>query len=154
IKTLKIPGIYLQGEFRRYYPEGEVTAHVLGFTNVDDHGQEGLELAYDQWLQGTPGQKRVLKDRLGHVVAASDVIKTPKPGHNLFLSIDRRIQYFASRELQAGVAKYQASSGSAVVLDVATGEILAMVNAPTYNPNNRPANSEGRYRNRAVTDLF
>ncbi len=154
IKALKIPGVYLQPAFKRYYPEGEVTAHVLGFTNIDDQGQEGLELAYDHWLQGSPGLMRVLKDRLGHIVADVDVIKPPRPGQNLNLSIDHRIQYFAYRELEQGVAKYKAKSGSIVVLDVKTGEILAMVNWPSYNPNNRPSVEDGRYRNRAVTDVF
>jgi cell division protein FtsI (penicillin-binding protein 3) len=154
VKALKIPGVYLQPEFRRYYPEGEVTAHVLGFTNVDDHGQEGLELAYDQWLAGELGLKRVLKDRLGHTIQDVDVIKAPRSGQNLYLSIDERLQYFAYRELQAGIEKYQADSGSAIVLDARTGEILAMVNSPSYNPNNRPDGSDGSYRNRAVTDTF
>lgn len=154
IRALKIPGVYLQPEFRRYYPEGDVTAHILGFTNVDDHGQEGLELAYDSWLAGEPGIKRVLKDRLGHTIQDVDVLKPPRPGQNLYLSIDRRIQYFAGRELEDGIKKYQADSGSVVVLDARTGEILAMVNSPSYNPNNRPADQNGRYRNRAVTDTF
>jgi cell division protein FtsI (penicillin-binding protein 3) len=154
VKALKIPGIYLQPEFRRYYPQGEVTAHVLGFTNVDDHGQEGLELAYDQWLNGEPGLKRVLKDRLGRTIEDMDVLKAPRPGQNLYLSIDSHLQYFAYQELQAGIQKYQATSGSAVILDVKTGEILAMVNWPSYNPNNRPDAHDGRYRNRAVTDTF
>lgn len=154
VKALKIPGIYMQPEFRRYYPDGEVMAHVLGFTNVDDHGQEGMELAYDQWLNGAPGIKRVLKDRLGNTVEDMSVVKAPRPGQNLYLSIDSRIQYFAYQQLQAGIQKFQASSGSAVVLDVRTGEILAMVNWPSFNPNNRPADQDGRYRNRAVTDTF
>lgn len=154
IKGLGISGLYLQNEYRRYYPEGEVTAHILGFTNIDDHGQEGLELAYNNWLQGVSGLKRVLKDRLGHIVADVDVIRAPKPGHNLTLSVDRRIQYFAYQELAAGVNKYKARSGSVVVLDINTGEILAMANYPSYNPNNRPAIEDERYRNRAVTDLF
>lgn len=154
IKELEIPGVYLQHEYRRYYPEGEITAHVLGFTNVDDHGQEGLELAYNQWLQGVVGIKRVLKDRLGHIVADVGVIREPKPGQNLSLSIDRRIQYFAYRELQNGVAQFKADSGTVVVLDVTTGEILAMVNYPSYNPNDRRGPHDARYRNRAVTDLL
>lgn len=154
VKALKIPGVYLQPEFRRYYPEGDVTAHILGFTNIDDHGQEGLELAYDQWLAGVPGLKRVLKDRLGRTIQDVDVLKPPRPGQNLYLSIDRRIQYFASRELQDGVKQYQADSGSVVVLDVRTGEVLAMANWPSFNPNNRSANQNSSYRNRAVTDTF
>jgi cell division protein FtsI (penicillin-binding protein 3) len=154
IKGLGIPGLYLQREYKRYYPEAEVMAHVLGFTNIDDQGQEGLELAYNQWLQGVPGLKRVLQDRLGHIVADVSIIKTPRPGQNLILSIDRRLQYFAYQALADGIAHYKALSGSVVVLDVTTGEILAMANWPSYNPNNRSAFDDGRYRNRAVTDVF
>ncbi len=154
IKALGITGVYLQQEYRRFYPEGEVTAHVLGFTNVDDHGQEGLELAYNQWLQGAAGQKRVLQDRLGHIVADVKVIKTPRPGQNLLLSLDRRIQYFAYSALQQGITKFKAASGSVVVLDVNTGEILAMVNSPSFNPNNRSQANADSYRNRAVTDVL
>jgi cell division protein FtsI (penicillin-binding protein 3) len=154
IRAMKIDGLYLQREYMRYYPEGEVTAHVLGITNVDDQGQEGLELAFDSWLRGTPGKMEVVKDRLGHIV---DIIKTeslPKEGHNLILSIDRRIQYQAYYELKKTVQKYRAESGSVVVLDVKTGEILAMVNQPSYNPNNRATATKDSYRNRAVTDSF
>lgn len=154
IKALAIPGVYLQHSYHRFYPEGEVTAHVLGFTNIDDQGQEGLELAYNQWLEGIPGLKRVLQDRLGHIVADVDILHAPRAGQNLVLSIDRRIQYYAYRELAAGVAKYKAASGSVVVLDVRTGEILAMVNWPSYDPNDRPPDINGCYRNRAVTDVF
>jgi len=154
IKKLGLSGVYYQSEYRRYYPEAEVAAHVLGFTNIDDQGQEGLELAYNQWLGGSAGLKRVLKDRFGHTVAELNVIKPPRPGHNLQLALDRRLQYFAYRELQAGINQYQADSGSVVVLDTTTGEILAMVNSPAYNPNSRPAKRDGRYRNRAVTDIF
>lgn len=154
IKALNIPGIYLQREYRRYYPEGEDTSHVVGFTNVDDHGQEGLELAYNQWLQGMPGLKRVLQDRFGHIVEDVDIIRPPHAGQNLVLSIDRRIQYFAYRELADGITKFKATSGSVVVMDVNTGEILAMVNWPSYNPNNRPCGSSECYRNRAETDTF
>lgn len=154
IKALAIPGVYLQHEYRRFYPEGEVTAHILGFTNVDDHGQEGLELGYNSWLQGATGLKKILRDRLGHVVADIGMIREPRPGQNLTLSIDRRIQYFAYRELKDGIAKFQADSGSVVVLDIKTGEILAMVNWPSYNPNDRSSKHDGRYRNRAATDLL
>lgn len=154
IKSLKLPGIYLQNDYRRYYPEGEVTAHVVGLTNVDDQGQEGLELLYNDWLQGEPGKKRVVKDRIGRVISDVETISDQKPGKNLILSIDRRIQYLAYRELLAGILFNKAQSGSVVVLDVKTGEVLAMVNYPSFNPNNRvSAKSEG-YRNRAVTDVF
>jgi cell division protein FtsI (penicillin-binding protein 3) len=154
IKSLKIPGVFLQDEYHRYYPEGPVMAHVVGLTNVDDKGQEGLELAYNNWLEGRPGLKKVLKDRLGRIIAGVRSIRSPKPGNDLQLSIDRRIQYVAFRELKSGIEKYQADSGSVVVLDVKTGEILAMVNWPSYNPNDRLSVQDGRYRNRALTDLF
>lgn len=154
IKLLKISGVFLQNEYHRYYPEGPVMAHVVGLTNVDDEGQEGLELAYNNWLQGRSGLKKVIKDRLGRVIANVCSIHTPQPGHDLQLSIDKRIQYVAYRELNNGIKKYQADSGSVVVLDVKTGEILAMVNWPSYNPNDRIKIQDGRYRNRALTDLF
>lgn len=154
IKDLKIPGIFLQNEYHRYYPEGLVMAHVVGLTNVDDKGQEGLELAYNNWLEGQSGLKKVIKDRLGHVVADIRSIRQPKPGRDLQLSIDKRIQYVAFRELKIGIERYQADSGSIVVLDVKTGEILAMVNWPSYNPNDRLTVYDGYTRNRALTDLF
>lgn len=154
IKALNIEGLYLQQEYRRYYPEGEVTAHVVGFNNVDDRGQEGLELAYDQWLQGEPGKKWVIKDRLGRVISDVQNVQDQKAGNDLVLSVDRRIQYLAYRELMAGVTENQAQSGSVVVLDVQTGEVLAMVNVPSYNPNNRPGRMSDVFRNRAVTDSF
>jgi cell division protein FtsI (penicillin-binding protein 3) len=154
IKDLKIPGVFLQHEYHRYYPEGPVMAHVVGLTNVDDKGQEGLELAYNNWLEGQSGLKKVIKDRLGHVVADVRSIRQPKPGHDLQLSIDKRIQYMAFRELKTGIERYQADSGSVVVLDVKTGEVLAMVNWPSYNPNDRLTTQGGHTRNRALTDLF
>ncbi|WP_211924130.1 peptidoglycan D,D-transpeptidase FtsI family protein [Coxiella endosymbiont of Amblyomma nuttalli] len=154
VLALHIPGVFFKREYKRYYPEGEVTAHVIGLTNIDDQGQEGLELAYNQWLAGTPGQDAVVKDRLGHVIPNVALLKQPLQGHDLILSIDHRIQYLAYRALKETVSNYHAASGSAVVLDVKTGEILAMVNQPSYNPNSRPNNHDGRYRNRAVTDMF
>lgn len=154
IRDLKMPGIYLQREFRRYYPEGEVMAHALGFTNIDDNGQEGVELAYNSWLKGRAGRKRVLKDRLGHIIANVQTTAEPMPGNNLTLSLDRRIQYAAYRELKNSVKKNKAASGSIVVLDVKTGEILAMANAPSFNPNSHKKRHDRRYRNRAVTDMF
>ncbi|MCW8828402.1 MAG: penicillin-binding transpeptidase domain-containing protein [Gammaproteobacteria bacterium] len=154
VMALRIPGVSLQPEYRRYYPMGEVAAHVLGFTNIDDVGQEGIELMLDQTLRGTPGSKRVLRDRLGRIVENVESIHEPRPGDNLQLSIDRRIQYLAYRELKAAVNRHRASSGSAVVLDVITGEVLAMVNQPAYNPNNRSDLDSSRFRNRAVTDVF
>lgn len=153
IKSFKIPGIYLQEEYRRYYPEGEIAAHVIGFTNIDDQGQEGLELGYNQWLQGERGKKWVIRDRLGRNISDVQTLADQRPGQDLVLSIDRRIQYLAYRELLAGVTENKARSGSAIVLDSRTGEILAMVNVPSYNPNNRPRMSEV-FRNRAITDTF
>lgn len=154
IKALGISGVFFQKEYKRYYPEGEVSAHVVGLTNVDDIGQEGLELAYNNWLEGVPGKREVQKDRLGHVIADLSVIKKPKPGASLALSIDHRIQYLAYRALKKQVQHLHAASGSIVALDVKTGEVLAMVNQPSYNPNRRPPDRHGRYRNRAVTDTF
>jgi cell division protein FtsI (penicillin-binding protein 3) len=148
-----IPGVYMQREFRRFYPHGEVMAHVLGFTNIDDHGQEGLELAFDSWLTGKPGAQRVIRDRRGHIVENVDLIRAAEPGKDITLSIDRRIQYLAYRELKAALIANGAASGSVVVIDVPTGEILAMVNQPAYNPNAREAAEPGTHRNRAVTDV-
>lgn len=154
IKALKIPGIYLQQDYKRFYPEGEVAAHVIGFTNIDDHGQEGLELAYNDWLSGISGKKRVIKDRTGRVIDNVQMLQKQKPGNDLVLSLNRRIQYLAYRELLDGVKKNVAVSGTVVVLDVKTGEILAMVNQPSYNPNNMRALPKDYLRNRAITDVF
>lgn len=155
IRALHLPGVYFQREYRRFYPEGEVTAHILGFTNLDDQGQEGIELGYNQWLAGVPGKRQVTKNRLGDIISNVSILRQPSPGHDLVLSIDRRIQYLAYSELKAGVEKFQATSGTAIVLDARTGEILAMVNQPSYNPNKRlTSHDDGRFRNRAVTDTF
>jgi len=154
VMALGIPGVSLQPEYRRYYPMGEVVAHVVGFTNIDDIGQEGVELMMDKRLRGVPGSKRVLKDRLGRIVENVESISEPRAGDDLQLSIDRRIQYLAYRELKAAVQRHHARGGSAVMLDVTTGEVLAMVNQPSYNPNNRSDLSSSRLRNRAVTDVF
>jgi len=154
VKELSIPGVYYKSEYRRFYPEAEATSHVLGFTNVDDHGQEGMELALDKWLVGLPGSRQVLKDRYGHVVQEIKTIREPHAGKDLTLSLDRRIQYTAYKELKEGVEKYQAKNGSVVVLDVHTGEVLALVNYPSYNPNGRTSGQDALHRNRAVTDLF
>ncbi len=154
IMALKIPGVALMPEYKRFYPAGEVTAHIVGFTNVDDAGQEGMELVFDQRLRSTPGAKRVIKDRLGHVVENVERVQEPHPGQDIALSIDRRLQYLAYRELKAAVQKNRADAGSAVILDVQTGEVLAMVNQPAYNPNNRDRINSSHLRNRAVTDVF
>ncbi len=154
VKALGIPGVNMLREYRRYYPAGEVTGHLLGFTNVDDVGQEGLELAYDQWLGGTPGLKRVMRDSLGRTIEDIERIRPPRPGKDLYTSIDLRLQYLAYRELKAAVQANRARSGSVVVLDIATGEVLAMVNQPSFNPNDREQYAASRYRNRATNDVF
>ena len=154
VVELNIPGVFLQREYRRYYPGREYTAHLIGFTDVDDKGQEALELAFDAQLAGKPGSRRVIKDRLGHIVEDVESIRTPQQGRDLALSIDAKIQYLAYRELKNAVAANQAKAGGIVVLDVRTGEVLAMVNLPSYNPNNRGKLEPARTRNRAVTDVF
>lgn len=154
IARLEIPGVDIEREYRRYYPAGEVVGHLIGFTDIDDVGQEGLELAFDTWLAGEPGKKRVMKDRLGQVVEDVERIKQASPGRELATSIDLRIQYLAYRELKAAIRRSSAASGSVVVLDVGTGEVLAIVNQPTYNPNDRAQFAAGKYRNRAITDIF
>ncbi|MCW4454203.1 penicillin-binding protein 2 [Flavobacterium sp. MXW15] len=153
IVALKIPGVFSQREFRRFYPQGEAMAHVLGFTNIDDRGQEGLELAFDDWLRGKPGAKRVIRDRKGAIVESIDLVRAAEPGKDLTLSIDRRIQFLAYRELRNALVENKAAGGSIVVMDVATGEILAMVNLPTYNPNAVDGTRPDARRNRAVTDM-
>ncbi|MBA3660265.1 MAG: penicillin-binding protein 2 [Gammaproteobacteria bacterium] len=153
VKLLAIPGLYAMETSRRYYPEAEVAAHLVGFTNIDDKGQEGLELAYNQWLSGSSGKKWVIKDPLGRII--EDVDHTAeRPGNDLILSIDRRIQYMAYRELLSGIFTNEASAGSVIVLDVETGEVLAMVNYPSFNPNNRGKLIPSHFRNRAITDTF
>jgi cell division protein FtsI (penicillin-binding protein 3) len=154
VVALGVPGVFLQREYRRYYPAGDVTAHLIGFTDVDDRGQEALELAFDKVLAGQPGSRRVIKDRLGQIVEDVESIRTPRDGSTLRLSIDARIQYLAYRELKSAVAEHRAKAGGVVVLDVETGEVLAMVNSPSFNPNNRGKLDPRRARNRAVTDLF
>jgi cell division protein FtsI (penicillin-binding protein 3) len=154
VTALQLPGVALQREYRRYYPTGEVTGHVLGFTDVDDQGIEGIELMYDDLLRGIPGSKRVLKDRLGRIVEDVASISEPRPGRDIRISIDRRIQYLAYRELKASVLHHRAQGGSAVVLDTRSGEVLAMVNQPAYNPNNLRHRASARARNRAITDVF
>ena len=154
IKALGIPGVYLLREYRRYYPAGEVAGHVVGFTTIDDKGQEGLELDYDQLLNGEDGAKRVIQDMYGHYVQNVESIRAPRPGGDLVTSIDLRIQYLAYRELKAAMQEYRARAGSIVVLDVDTGEVLAMVNQPSFNPNDRDQLKPELYRNRAATDIF
>lgn len=154
VTDLNIPGVFLKREYRRYYPAGEVTAHVVGFTNIDDVGQEGVELALDAKLKGRPGSKRVIKDRLGRIVEEVEQVSLPQHGEDVVLTIDRRIQYLAYRELKAAVSKHRADAGSVVILDALSGEILAMANQPSYNPNSRDNLQLEGLRNRAITDVF
>jgi cell division protein FtsI (penicillin-binding protein 3) len=153
VMRLGISGVYLQREYKRYYPAGEVTAHLVGFTGIDDQGQEGFELTMNDTLSGKSGSRKVIKDRAGHIIEDLEAVKVPQDGHDVTLSIDRRIQYLAHRELTKAVDKFKAKAGAAVVLDAKTGEVLAMANVPTYNPNN-PVNIHGKSRNRAITDTF
>lgn len=155
IATLKIPGISLGREYHRYYPASEVAAHLVGFTDIDQHGREGIELAYDGLLKGTPGLKRVLKDRLGRTVENIEAVEPAQPGRDIALSIDQRVQYIAYQQLKAAVLQHHAKAGSMVILDAKSGEVLALVNQPSYNPNNRHGKLKlDHFRNRAVTDMF
>ena len=154
VADLKIPGVAVQREYRRFYPTGEVGAQVLGFTSIDDEGQEGLELTYNEWLQGQVGSKRVIIDSLGRAIQDVELMKEPQNGKDLIISIDMRLQYLAYRELKAAVIENKAKTASAVILDVQTGEVLAMVNQPSTNPNGRNARDNQGFRNRGVTDLF
>ncbi|HCJ31054.1 MAG TPA: cell division protein [Pseudomonas sp.] len=154
VLDLNIPGVYSQEEFRRFYPAGEVAAHVVGFTDIDDRGREGLELAYDEWLAGVPGKRQVLKDRRGRLIKDVQVTKNAKAGKALALSIDLRLQYLAHSELRKVVQEYGAKAASLVMVDVKTGEVLAMANQPTYNPNNRRNLHPSAMRNRALIDVF
>jgi len=154
IADARIPGVFVDPEYHRFYPASEVTAHLLGFTNVDDIGQEGLELAYDAALRGSVGTKRVIKDRLGQVIDNVESLKAPSAGRTLTLAIDKRLQYLAYRELKAAIVAHRAQSGSMVIVNSRTGEVLAMVNQPSYNPNSRAGLRGEYYRNRAVTDVF
>jgi cell division protein FtsI (penicillin-binding protein 3) len=152
VTALHIPGVHLQREYRRYYPAGEVTGHILGFTGDGDAGQEGLELAFEPMLQGENGLKKVVQDRHGNIVENLESIRPARAGEELVSSIDLRIQYLAYRELKSAVHEFGAKGGSVVVIDVRTGEILAMVNQPSFNPNDRLQLDPARYRNRAATD--
>ena len=154
ILDLGIPGVSGRREYKRFYPAGEVTAQLVGFTDINDSGQEGMELAYDTWLTGESGSKKVVKDRAGRVINDISLIKPARSGENLRLSIDLRVQYAAYRALKAAVQKHHAKSGSVVVLDVITGEVLAMVNQPSFNPNDRSHLKSDSTRNRAMTDIM
>jgi cell division protein FtsI (penicillin-binding protein 3) len=154
VRKLDLPGVYFQREYKRFYPNAEVTGHLLGFTSLDEAGQEGLELAFDRTLKGTDGGKRVIQDGRGRVIQNVEVVRAPVQGQDLVTSIDLRIQYLAYRELKAAIRKHRARAGTVIVLDIATGEVLAMVNQPSFNPNDRGQYEVARYRNRAVTDIF
>jgi len=154
IAAMGVPGLYLRREYRRYYPAGEVAAHVVGFTNVDDLGQEGVERAYQDWLAGREGERQIMRDRRGNLIRDLVPIKTAQMGGNLALALDLKIQYLAHRELAAAIATHKAKGGSVVVLDAKTGEILALANQPNFNPNNRRNYQPGPMRNRAVIDTF
>ena len=154
IKQLEIPGIGLNNEYRRFYPEGEAMAHVVGFTNVEDRGQEGMELSREKELAGHPGQRRVVVDRLGRVVEEMAILQLPQNGKDLNLSIDSKIQYLAYNAIKDAVEKHHAKAGGAVVLDTQTGEILALANYPSYNPNDRKFLTGEQLRNRVLTDTF
>ena len=137
VASLNLPGISLQREYRRYYPAGEETAQMLGFTGQDDNGQEGLELALQEWLGGKSGSQRVIKDRRGHIVEDAGSLHAPKPGSDVVLSLDRNVQHLAYRELENAIKQHHAKAGAVVVLDARSGEVLALANYPAYNPNNR-----------------
>ena len=155
VLSLNLEGVYSQQEYQRFYPQGEVTAHLIGFSNVDDIGQEGLELTYDEWLRGVPGKRQVMKDRRGNIIEELNTIQTAQPGKSLELSIDFRIQNIAYRELKEEFITRRAKGASIVVLDVATGEVLAMANQPSYNPHNKSGMTDfSVLRNRAITDVF
>ena len=154
VRGLSVPGVYFEREFRRYYPEAEVAAHVVGFTNIDGQGQEGVEFAYDRVLRGRAGAKQVIQDRFGRSVEDVQNVRSSRPGRDVHLTIDLRLQSLAYRALKAAVLRHEATAGSLVVVDAVTGEIHAMVNQPSYNPND-PAKRRGpETRNRAVTDVF
>ena len=153
VLALKVPGVYRQRSYQRFYPHGAALANVIGVTNIDHHGQDGLELAYDHWLSGTPGTKQVIRDIKGHIVAAN-VIKPMQPGHTIALTIDLRLQHITFEALQAAVHKSKAIAASAVIVDAHSGEILAMANVPSFNPNYRSTVKPAARRNRAVTDVY
>ena len=155
VLAFKLGGVYEQIEYQRFYPQGEVAAHLIGASNVDDVGQEGLELTYDHWLRGVPGKRQVVRDRRGHIIEELNTLQPAQPGKNLELSIDFRLQNIAYRELKEEFIKRRAKAATVVVLDVDTGEVLAMANQPSYNPHNKANMSDfSVMRNRAITDIF
>ena len=154
VMSLRVPGVFQQREYRRFYPAGEVMAHVVGFTGIEDNGQEGIELAAQSRLAGTPGSRKVIKDRKGRVVEDVESVRAPRNGAEVTLAIDQRLQFLAHRELKAAVDQHRAKAGALVILDAKSGEVLALVNQPDYNPNNRAAVTGKQTRNRSVTDLY
>ncbi|MDP1606740.1 MAG: penicillin-binding protein 2 [Rhodocyclaceae bacterium] len=154
IANLKLPGVHFKNEYRRYYPSGEVAAHMLGFTGVDDVGQEGIELAMNSQLTGKPGGRRVIKDRRGQIVEDVESIRAPQEGKDTVLALDAKLQYLAYVQLKQAITQHRAKAGGIVVIDAKNGEVLALVNLPTYNPNNRTRLSGAQLRNRAFTDTF
>jgi cell division protein FtsI (penicillin-binding protein 3) len=149
-----IDGVYTQREYHRYYPAGEVVGHLVGFTDIDDKGQEGLELVYDNWLKAEPGARRIIRNRKGAVIEEINQVRAAQSGKDVYSSIDMRLQYIAYRSLARAIKYHAAKSGSAVLLDARTGEVLAMVNQPSYNPNQAKKRVSGQRRNRALTDVF
>jgi cell division protein FtsI (penicillin-binding protein 3) len=147
VVQLGLPGISLKREYRRYFPAGETSAHLLGFTDVDDRGQEGIELAYEDWLAGKPGARRVIKDRMGRIVEDAQSLRAPVEGRDLALSIDRKLQYLAYRELKAAVTEHRAKAGGIVVIDANTGEVLALANVPAYRSEEHTSELQSRRRN-------
>jgi cell division protein FtsI (penicillin-binding protein 3) len=154
VMRLAVPGVFVDKEYRRYYPAGDVASHLIGFTDLDDRGREGIELAFQEQLAGKTGSRRVIRDRKGRVIEDVEGVRAPRQGHDVALSIDLKLQYLAYRELKNAVAMHRARAGSIVVLDVRTGEVLALANVPTYNPNNRAQYDTEHARNRALVDLF
>jgi len=152
IERLDVPGIYVQNEYKRYYPAGEVLGHVTGFTNIDDQGISGIEKTYNQWLVGQSGKKQVIKDRAGRVIEFVKDIQPAQAGQDLTLSIDKDIQFFLHHALKKAYIKHQARSAQSVILDAKTGEILAMSTVPAFNPNNRSQLTGARLRNRVIAD--
>ncbi len=154
VSQLNVEGLNLQREYRRYYPSGRAASQVVGFTDIDDVGREGLELAYNEWLSGEPGKRRVVQDRTGREITGMDIIKPSVPGKDLRLSIDKQLQYFADQALIDVIKEHNAESASVVVMKVQTGEVLAMSNYPSYNPNDISDRTGGQQRNRSITDVF
>jgi len=154
VMALRVADLSVQREYRRYYPSGSAASHLIGFTDIDDRGREGLELAYDEWLAGVPGKRRVVRDLNGREITGTDIVEDAIPGRDLRLSLDKKLQYLTDSALRDAVTEHQAESASVVVMDVHTGEIRAMANLPGYNPNDTADRSGGRQRNRALTDVF